>query len=367
MDSPLADGNDSDHIAVMADVSNIPDRATTLPLALTMGEPAGVGPELSLDAWMRLRNSGPPFVLFADPDLMTDVARKIGRDVAIAVAGSVAEAASRFRSALPVMPVELAKAVRPGKPDPANASAVIRSIELAVAAARRGEAGAVVTNPIQKASLYAAGFPHPGHTEFLGEIAGTGIVPVMMLASPELRVVPVTIHVALRDALDAINSDAIVETAKTVVNALRWDFGIQDPRIAVAGVNPHAGEDGAMGDEDSRIVAPAVERLRNAGIAVVGPMSPDTMFTARARRTYDAAICMYHDQALIPIKTLDVDGGVNVTLGLSVVRTSPDHGTALDIAGKGIADPGSLVAAIRMADMIARNRSKERQDAQARR
>jgi 4-hydroxythreonine-4-phosphate dehydrogenase len=351
----------------MADTSNTTDRPSKAPLAVTMGEPAGIGPELSLDAWLRLRDSGPPFVLFADPELLRDVARSIGRDVPIAVVANEAEALRRFRKALPVIPVKLDRPVKPGRPDAGNASAVIRSIELAVAAARQGGAGAIVTNPIQKAALYAAGFRHPGHTEFLGEIAGTGIGPVMMLAGPDLRVVPVTIHVALRDALAALNADAIVETSQTVVSALRWDYGIEAPRIAVAGVNPHAGEDGAMGDEDSRIVAPAVERLRKAGIAVVGPMSPDTMFTARARRTYDAAICMYHDQALIPIKTLDVDGGVNVTLGLSIVRTSPDHGTALDIAGKGIADPGSLVAAIRMADMIARNRSKERQDAQTRR
>ncbi len=334
-----------------------------LPLALTMGEPAGVGPELALDAWLRLRESGPSFVLFADPCLMDSVARALKHDVRISTIDTVQEASGQFRTALPVIPVDLAKSAESGRPDPVNAPAVIKSIELAVNAAKRGEAGAVVTNPIQKASLYAAGFRHPGHTEFLGEIAGTGVVPVMMLVSPDLRVVPVTIHVALREALAILNTDSIVEVSQIVVNALRRDFGIEAPRIAIAGVNPHAGEDGAMGDEDNGIVAPAVERLRIAGFDVAGPMSPDTLFTARARRNYDAAICMYHDQALIPIKTLDVDGGVNVTLGLSIVRTSPDHGTALDIAGKGIADPGSLVAAIRMADMIARNRSKESQDA----
>jgi 4-hydroxythreonine-4-phosphate dehydrogenase len=350
-----------------SDSSSETDFVSGLPLALTMGEPGGVGPELALDAWLRLKESGPTFVLFADPDLTATVARYLGRDVPVAVVGSAAEAASQFRRVLPVIPVKLAKPVEPGRPDPANASAVIQSIELAVVAARRGEVGAVVTNPIQKAALYAAGFRYPGHTEFLGEIAGTGIVPVMMLAGPDLRVVPVTIHVSLRDALAALNTDAIVETAQTVASALRRDFGIDAPRIAVAGVNPHAGEGGAMGDDDIRIVAPAVERLRKAGVSVAGPMSPDTMFTARARQTYDVAICMYHDQALIPIKTLDVDGGVNVTLGLSIVRTSPDHGTALDIAGKGLADVGSLVAAIRMADMIMRNRSKERQVTQVRR
>ncbi len=347
----------------MAPDPNMASRMSGMLLAMTMGEPAGVGPELSLDAWIRLRESGPPFVLFSDPDLMADIARSVGRDVSIAVVESGVEAISRFRTALPMIPVKLGKSVQPGRPDPANASAVIQSIEFAVAAAKRGEVGAVITNPIQKASLYAAGFRHPGHTEFLGEIAGTGVVPVMMLVSPDLRVVPVTIHVALREALAILNADTIVETSQVVVNALRRDFGIEAPRIAIAGVNPHAGEGGAMGDEDNRIVAPAVERLRKAGLAVAGPMPPDTLFTARARRNYDAAICMYHDQALIPIKTLDVDGGVNVTLGLSIVRTSPDHGTALDIAGKGIADPGSLVAAIRMAEMIARNRSKESQDA----
>jgi 4-hydroxythreonine-4-phosphate dehydrogenase len=356
-----------DHIAIMTDLSTGLSARPRLPLALTMGEPAGIGPELSLDAWLRLRESGTSFVLFADPDLMAAVARNLGRNIPVAVVGTVAEGASRFRTALPIIPVNLINPVQPGRPDPANAAAVIRSIELAVDAAKRGEAGAVVTNPIQKAALYSAGFRHPGHTEFLGEIAGTGIVPVMMLASPDLRVVPVTIHMSLRGALEALHPDAIVETTQTVVRALRWDFGIETPRVAIAGVNPHAGENGAMGDEDIRIVAPAVERLRKAGISVAGPMSPDTMFTARARQNYDAAICMYHDQALIPIKTLDVDGGVNVTLGLSIVRTSPDHGTALDIAGKGIADVGSLVAAIRMADMIVSNRSKERKDAQARR
>ncbi len=353
-------------MSTMSSFSSEPDLVSDKPLAITMGEPAGIGPELSLDAWLRLRESGPAFVLFADPDFIAAASRSLGRDVPIVSVGTVAEGAVRFRTALPIIAVKLVKPVQPGRPDPVNASAVIGSIRLAVDAARCGEAAAVVTNPIQKAALYSAGFRHPGHTEFLGEIAGTDTVPVMMLAGPDLRVVPVTIHVALRDAIGALRENAIVETALTVVKALRYDFGIESPRLAIAGVNPHAGEGGAMGDEDIRIVAPAVERLRAAGITVAGPMSPDTMFTARSRKAYDAAICMYHDQALIPIKTLDVDGGVNVTLGLSIVRTSPDHGTALDIAGKGIADAGSLVAAIRMADVIARNRLKEINYAQAR-
>ncbi|MBY0332655.1 MAG: 4-hydroxythreonine-4-phosphate dehydrogenase PdxA, partial [Acetobacteraceae bacterium] len=246
----------------------------------------------------------------------------------------------------------------PGRPDPANARAVIAAIEEAVALARAGRAAGVVTNPIQKSVLTAAGFPHPGHTEFLGALAGTGVPPVMMLASPDLRVVPVTVHEPLRAAIARLTTDMIVATARIAHAALIADFGIAAPRLAVAGLNPHAGEDGTLGTEDRDIVAPAVAALRDLGIAARGPVPPDTMFTAHARPTYDAAICLYHDQALIPIKTLDMAGGVNVTLGLSIVRTSPDHGTALDIAGRGLADPSSLVAALRMAAVIAGNRTR---------
>ena len=227
-----------------------------------------------------------------------------------------------------------------------------------MALARAGRAAGVVTNPIQKNVLTAAGFPHPGHTEFLGALAGTGVPPVMMLASPDLRVVPVTVHEPLRAAIARLTTDMIVATARIAHAALIADFGIAAPRLAVAGLNPHAGEDGTLGTEDRDIVAPAVAALRDLGIAARGPVPPDTMFTAHARPTYDAAICLYHDQALIPIKTLDMAGGVNVTLGLSIVRTSPDHGTALDIAGRGLADPSSLVAALRMAAVIAGNRTR---------
>lgn len=237
----------------------------------------------------------------------------------------------------------------PGRPDLANAPLVIAAIEEAVALARAGRVGAVVTNPIQKSVLAAAGFPHPGHTEFLGALAGTGVPPVMMLACPGLRVVPVTVHEALARAIARLRPADIVATSRVVAAALRAQFGIARPRLAIAGLNPHAGEDGTMGREDIEVVAPAVAALRAEGIDARGPLPPDTMFTALARPTYDAAICLYHDQALIPIKTLDMAGGVNVTLGLSILRTSPDHGTALDIAGKGRADPSSLVAALRLA------------------
>ena len=220
---------------------------------------------------------------------------------------------------------------------------------------KRGEGGAVVTNPISKAVLYAAGFPHPGHTEFLGEL--TGGTPVMMLACPQLRVVPVTIHVSLRRALEGVTTEAILATARATAAALRRDFGIASPRLAVAGLNPHAGEQGAMGDEEIRVIAPAIAALQAEGILATGPYPPDTMFTDAARPGYDAAICMYHDQALIPLKTLDMAGGVNVTLGLPIIRTSPDHGTAFGIAGQGVADPGSLVAALRMAAELAERRA----------
>jgi 4-hydroxythreonine-4-phosphate dehydrogenase len=234
-----------------------------------------------------------------------------------------------------VLPLPLAAPVTPGRPDPANAPAVIASIERAVALAKEGRAGAVVTNPIQKSVLTAAGFPHPGHTEFLGELAGRGRPPVMMLACPGLRVVPVTVHLSLKDAVARLTTATVVEHGMLVAEALRTDFGIARPRLVIAGLNPHAGEDGTMGREDLDIVAPAVAALREAGVEARGPLPADTMFTPRARAGYDCALGMYHDQALIPIKTLDMDGGVNVTLGLSIVRTSPDHGTALDIAGRG--------------------------------
>jgi 4-hydroxythreonine-4-phosphate dehydrogenase len=218
----------------------------------------------------------------------------------------------------------------------------------------------MVTNPINKAALYDAGFSYPGHTEFLAALTGAHGRQIMMLASPTLRVVPATVHASLRNAIATLTTDGIIAAASTTEAALRRDFGIAHPRLAVAGLNPHAGEQGALGDEETTIIAPAIAALRNAGIDVSGPWPPDTMFTAKARTRYDAAICMYHDQALIPLKTLDMDRGVNVTLGLPIVRTSPDHGTAYDIAGKGIADPSSLIAAIELAAMLAERRATSR-------
>jgi 4-hydroxythreonine-4-phosphate dehydrogenase len=242
-----------------------------------------------------------------------------------------------------------------GQPNPANAKAVVAAIEQATAMCKDGSIAAMVTNPINKAALYAAGFRHPGHTEFIADLCG-GAMPVMMLASERLRVVPVTIHMSLRQSIDHLTTALIAATSRITAADLREKFGIAHPRLAVAGLNPHAGEAGTMGREDADIVAPAVAQLRAEGIAAFGPLSPDTMFHAEARATYDAAICMYHDQALIPIKTLDFDQAVNVTLGLPIIRTSPDHGTAFDIAGKGIAKADSLIAAIRMAAQMAENR-----------
>jgi len=315
----------------------------TIPLALTMGDPAGIGPEITLAAWAA-RRSGHPFVVLGDPALYRGCR----------VVASAAEACAVFAQALPVLPVTLARAAVPGQPDAANAAAVIGAIERAVRLTEAGETAAVVTNPIAKSVLYGAGFKHPGHTEYLAELTGSPL-PVMMLASPLLRVVPITIHVSLRQAIAELTTEVIVTTARITHASLRRDFGLAAPRLAFAGLNPHAGEAGAMGDEEIRIIRPAMEILAAEGIAVLGPIPPDTMFTPRARQGYDVAMCMYHDQGLIPLKTLDMDGGVNVTLGLPIIRTSPDHGTAFDIAGKGVADPSSLMAALDFAaDLVAR-------------
>jgi 4-hydroxythreonine-4-phosphate dehydrogenase len=316
-------------------------------LALTMGDPAGISGEITAGAWRALRESGPRFVAIADPDWLAAYAP-------VQVIGSLAEA--DFAHALPVLPIRLTKPATPGTPDTANAAAIIGSIEQAVQLAQSRQASAVVTNPIAKSVLQAAGFAHPGHTEFLAALTGVTGREVMMLAAPALRVVPVTIHVSLRAALDLLSTEAIIAAARITHRALIQDFGIAQPRLAIAGLNPHAGESGRMGTEEITLIQPAIDALRAEGILVTGPHPPDAMFTEKARQTYDAAICMYHDQALIPLKTLDVFGGVNITLGLPIVRTSPDHGTAFDIAGKGLASPDSLVAALRMAMQIARQR-----------
>jgi len=315
------------------------------PLALTMGEPAGIAAEITAAAWHALHGAGPCFFLIGDADAIQ------GCPVARISAPEEAEAA--FGAALPVLHSKLAEPAVPGRLNPANAPCVIASIEAAVALSLAGRAGGVVTNPIQKSVLTGVGFRHPGHTEFLHALAPEAVAPVMMLVSPELRVVPVTIHEPLARAIGRLTPQMIVEAAQIVQAALMRDFGIARPRLAIAGLNPHAGEAGTMGDEDEAIIAPAIATLRALGVDARGPMPPDTMFTALARPRMDCAICMYHDQALIPIKTLAFDDGVNVTLGLPFVRTSPDHGTAFDIAGKGIARPDSLLAALALAGRIA--------------
>jgi 4-hydroxythreonine-4-phosphate dehydrogenase len=319
-----------------------------VPLALTMGDPAGIGGELTIRAWQALHRDGPCFVALDDPRRLSGVP--------IVEVTSLGAAPEIFPNALPVMPIGLAVPARAGEPDKANAKAVLESIERAASLCLSGEASGMVTNPINKAALYDAGFTYPGHTEFLAALTGAAGKQIMMLASPDLRVVPVTVHASLRNSIGMLTTDAIVVAARTTAIALRREFGIAHPRLAVAGLNPHAGEQGALGDEETTIIAPALATLRAEGIDVSGPWPPDTMFTRTARARYDAAICMYHDQALIPLKTLDMDHGVNVTLGLPIVRTSPDHGTAYDIAGKGIADPSSLIAAIELAATLAARR-----------
>ena len=325
---------------------------TAAPLAVTMGEPAGVGGELSLKAWLSRRTGARPFFVLDDPARLSALGRHLGLDVPLCEISRPEDAASGFASALPVLAVRLAAPPRPGHPDVANAAATIEAIERASRFALAGTVAGVVTNPIQKKTLQDAGFRHPGHTEFLAELAG-GVEVAMMLACPQLRVVPVTIHLSLADAVRSLDSGAIVRAGRIAARGLRDLFGIEHPRLAVAALNPHAGEQGAMGDEERRIIVPAIEALQREGIAARGPAPADTLFHAAARPAYDVALCMYHDQALIPIKTIDFAGGVNVTLGLPFVRTSPDHGTALDIAGTGRADPSSLLAAIDMADDMA--------------
>jgi 4-hydroxythreonine-4-phosphate dehydrogenase len=324
---------------------------------LTLGEPAGIGPDLALAVWRRRAELDiPAFYLVADPGFLRRRADRLGLDVPVAIV-TPATALATFHAALPVVPIELEASAEPGRPDGSSAPAAIASIRRAVADVLAGSAAAVVTNPVAKNVLYDSGFAEPGHTEFLAtlvqERTGHWLRPVMLLWSPELAVVPVTIHLPLKDVFGQLSTGLIIETGRIVARDLRVRFGIARPRLAVAGLNPHAGEEGTLGDEDRSIVAPAVARLIADGLDVRGPLPADTMFHERARATYDAALCMYHDQALIPIKTLAFDYAVNVTLGLPFVRTSPDHGTAFDIAGTGRADATSLVAALKLAARLA--------------
>ena len=325
----------------------------TLPLALTLGEPAGIGPDITFAAWRRRAELGlPPFYLLADPAFIARRVEGIAPDTPLAVVEPAAAAAA-FATALPVVDIAVPVSAEPGRPDQSSAPAALAAIRRAVADVHAGVAAAIVTNPVAKNVLYRSGFPEPGHTEYLGKLAeeatGVAVRPVMMLWSPELAVVPVTIHLALKDVIPRLSESLVVETARIVARDLRERFGIARPRLAIAGLNPHAGEDGALGDEDLTVVRPAVERLKAEGIDARGPLPADSLFHRAARASYDVALAMYHDQALIPIKTLAFDHAVNVTLGLPFVRTSPDHGTAFDIAGTGRADPASLIAALQLA------------------
>jgi 4-hydroxythreonine-4-phosphate dehydrogenase len=328
-----------------------------VPLALSIGDPSGIGPEIAIAAWRRRGELAlPPFYLLGDPRLVAARARLVGAEIAIAESAP-ADAIRTFDGALPVVPLAHAFTDSPGRPDPGNAAGIVESIDRAVGDCLSGLAAAVVTCPIAKKPLYDAGFRFPGHTEYLAHLAslhaGAEVTPVMMLAGPELRTVPVTIHIPLAEVPKALTPDLIVTTGRITAHDLRARFGVERPRLAIAGLNPHAGEDGAMGLEDRRIVRPAVDSLRAEGIDAFGPLPADTLFHARARAGYDAALCMYHDQALIPAKALAFDEAVNVTLGLPFIRTSPDHGTAFDIAGQGIARPDSLVAALKLARRLA--------------
>ena len=322
------------------------------PLALTMGEPAGVGPEIIARAWAALRDGERSFAVIGDAALM----RSQGAPVQTITAPS--DAAGVFGRAVPVLDVPLPAPVQPGRPDPANAATVADWIEQAVNLAIGGEVAGVVTAPIAKAPLYAAGFRFPGHTEFIAELTADvpfsgARGPVMMLTAKDLRACLVTIHAPLAEVPELVTAERIARTARVVHEAMQRDFGIARPRLALAALNPHAGESGAIGLEEIEVLGPAAAALRTEGIAITDPLPADTLFHDEARAGYDAVLCLYHDQALIPVKTLDFWGGVNATLGLPVVRTSPDHGTGFDIAGKGVARADSLIAAVKLAGEMA--------------
>ncbi|MYH59058.1 MAG: 4-hydroxythreonine-4-phosphate dehydrogenase PdxA [Boseongicola sp. SB0675_bin_26] len=320
-----------------------------LPVAVTSGDPSGIGPEIIVAAWATLRDEL-PFFMIGDP-------RHVPAGTRTVVIDAPADAAAAMAGGLPVLQHAFPKPARPGHPDPENAARVVEAIQRAVELVGQGAASALCTAPVSKRELVShAGFAFPGQTEFLAHLAGGG-QPVMMLASAELKAVPVTTHIPISEVPRALNAELLETTIRITDRALREDFGLPEPRrIAVAGLNPHAGEDGVLGDEDATVIAPVCDRLRAEGMSISGPHSADTMFHASARAGYDAAIMMYHDQALIPIKTLAFEGGVNATLGLPFVRTSPDHGTAFDIAGSGKASPASMIAALRLARKIAASR-----------
>lgn len=328
------------------------------PIALTQGDPAGIGPDISLAAWAKRNELGlSPFLFIGDPDVLKARARSLGLDVSVKDS-TPDHAVEDFNSCFPVLPVSAGIDVVAGQPHMATARGTISAIETAVSLCFEGKVRAIVTNPIAKSVLYQAGFGFPGHTEFLAALAekttGNPVLPVMMLAGQKVRAVPVTIHIPLRAVAGTLTADLILRTCRVIHADMRDKFGLESPRLAIAGLNPHAGEGGALGREDEDVIAPAISQLRSEGIDAFGPLSADTMFHDDARRRYDVAVCMYHDQALIPVKALDFDESVNVTLGLPFIRTSPDHGTAFGIAGQGIARENSLVAALRLADEMSR-------------
>ncbi len=326
----------------------------TLPLAVSLGDPAGIGPEIVAKAWdARAARGLPPFFAVGD-------ARSVARvwQGPIAEIDTPADAATVFGDALPVLTVHDAGEIEPGTPDVEGARCALQSLELALGLTRSGAAGALVTGPVSKAQLYDIGFTYPGQTEFVAERCGVAREnAVMLLAGPGLRVVPMTTHVPLADVPGLLTVELIVTKARATVRGLQRNFGIERPRLAIAGLNPHAGESGAIGREEIDVMMPAIAQLRAEGFDVAGPLASDTMFHPRARARYDVALCGYHDQALVPIKTLYFDDGVNMTLGLPIVRTSPDHGTAFGLAGRDAAEPGAMIAAIAMAGEAADRRA----------
>ncbi len=328
------------------------------PLALTCGDPGGIGLDIAILSW-RLRHSDgvPAFYLLARPEVVTERARLLGAEVPVRQTTAV-EALSDFPDALPVVALENSQRAEPGHSLATNATATIEAIDRAVRDVMTGHAAAVVTLPIAKKPLHEAGFGFPGHTEYLAHLAkrhtGISLTPIMMLSGPRLRTIPVTVHVQLAEVPSLLTVEKIIRTCKIAASDLRTRFGITNPRLAVSGLNPHAGEDGAFGGEDATIIRPAVEALIADGLSATGPQPADTMFHDEARDRYDVAVCMYHDQALIPVKALDFEKTVNVTLGLPFIRTSPDHGTAFDLAGTGKANPRSLIEALKLADTLVR-------------
>ncbi len=324
------------------------------PIAITPGEPAGIGTEITLKAWKD--KSCPPFFLIDDAERVATRAKEANLEVPIEIINSPEQTLGCFINALPILPHKFPVHCKPGKPEELNAPAVIEAIEIAVSFAKTGLVSAIVTNPIQKEILTKEKFQYPGHTEFLASLCGTEVEPVMLLASNELLVVPVTIHEPLANVTKILDESLLQRTILIANSALKTDFLINSPRLCVSGLNPHAGENGTIGLEEEQIIKPVIESLKNSGLRINGPVSADSMFTKDARMSYDIAICMYHDQALIPIKTLDFWNSVNVTIGLPIVRTSPDHGTALNLAGSGDANAVSMITAIKLAHKIHKNR-----------